>query len=156
MAIAGADLRDVLQALPAGLQEPLGEGAASLSGGEGQRLRLGRALMQTDPDLVLLDEPFRGMDRVQRERLLGEARRRWSTATLICVSHDIVETTSFDRVLVIDGGRIIEDAKPAVLLRSASRYSELLAAEEAARQGIWTSNIWRQLRIEDGHVADLG
>ena len=49
-----------------GLTSPLGEGGKLLSGGEGQRVRLGRVLLQPTPRLVLLDEPFRGLDRGQR------------------------------------------------------------------------------------------
>ena len=78
-AIDAAALRGVLQKLPSGLQTYLGEGGALLSGGEGQRVRLGRALLQTDVRLALLDEPFRGMDRNQRRQLLNDARHWWAT-----------------------------------------------------------------------------
>ncbi|MCB1719937.1 MAG: ATP-binding cassette domain-containing protein, partial [Candidatus Competibacteraceae bacterium] len=65
-AIDAAALREVLRKLPEGLQTLLGESGGLLSGGEGQRLRTGRALLQEDCRLVLLDEPFRGLDRQQR------------------------------------------------------------------------------------------
>ncbi|MFO1117208.1 MAG: ATP-binding cassette domain-containing protein [Beijerinckiaceae bacterium] len=152
--IGAADLRHVLQSLPLGLQEAVGESGAAISGGEGQRLRLGRALMQASPDLVLLDEPFRGIDRGQRRRLLGEARSLWRSSTLICVSHDIAETQDFDRVILIERGKIVEDDRPARLAASNSRYRRMLDAEAEARMSIWTNaGAWRRVRVEDGRVA---
>ncbi len=108
-ALDQADLLDVLARLPDGLQTSLGDGGGLLSGGEGQRVRFGRALHRGDIRLAILDEPFRGLDREQRQRLLGQAREYWRGATLLCITHDLSETLSFDRVLVIDGGRIVED-----------------------------------------------
>ena len=60
--IETADLRDLLETLPDGLQTPLGEGGGLVSGGEGQRVRLGRGLLRPGVRLVILDEPFRGLD----------------------------------------------------------------------------------------------
>ena len=80
-----ARLREVAARLPQGLQTLLGEGGGLLSGGEGQRVRLARALLQAAPRLVLLDEPFRGLDRGQRHALLNEARAWWQASTLLCV-----------------------------------------------------------------------
>jgi ABC-type bacteriocin/lantibiotic exporter with double-glycine peptidase domain len=153
--LKSADLRGVLQKLPEGLQTCLGEGGALLSGGEGQRVRLARALMQTGVRLALLDEPFRGLDRVQRARLLAQARGWWKDATLLCVTHDVAETLSFGRVLVIEGGRIVEDGAPAQLAASASRYRELLNAEKGVRERLWEGKHWRRIQIEDGSVAGL-
>ncbi len=152
-AIDDAQLRRVVRTLPDGQQTLLGEGGAKLSGGEGQRVRLGRSFMQEGVRLALLDEPFRGMDRGQRQELLTQARRRWRHATLLCVTHDIAETQSFDRVLVVDGGRIVEDGPPSKLVASpSSRYRELLDAEMSARDRLWAGEKWRRLHVEDGHV----
>src|SRR5690606_31491010 len=91
------DLQPVLDRLPQGLQTPLGEGGGLLSGGEGQRVRLGRAALKSAARLVLLDEPFRGLERPRRRELLARARERWRSATLLCVTHDVGDTLSFDR-----------------------------------------------------------
>jgi ATP-binding cassette subfamily B protein len=147
-----AQLRGVLQKLPDGLQTLLGEGGGLLSGGEGQRVRLARALLQPHARLVLLDEPFRGMDRTQRARFLTEARRWWKDATLLCITHDIEETRSFDRVLVIEGGRIVEDNAPAVLEATASRYRTLRDTERSVRERLWSSAQWRHLTIDQGSL----
>jgi ATP-binding cassette subfamily B protein len=149
-ALNTATLRGVLQKLPDGLQTYLGEGGGLLSGGEGQRLRLARALMQKPVQLVLLDEPFRGVDRRQRQRLLAEARHWWRQATLLCVTHDIDETQGFDRVLVIEDGRIIEDDAPSALLAGASRYRALLQAEHQVRCKLWQDPRWRRIEIAEG------
>jgi ATP-binding cassette subfamily B protein len=151
-----ASLRGVLQKLPAGLQTCLGEGGAALAGGEGQRVRLARALMQRNVRLALLDEPFRGLDRGQRERLLREARAWWRDATLLCVTHDVAETLGFDRVLVIEDGRVAEDGAPSQLARTASRYRDLLEAEASVRERVWQDPAWRRLRVREGAVEACG
>jgi ABC-type bacteriocin/lantibiotic exporter with double-glycine peptidase domain len=151
-AMAAADLRSVVQRLPDGLRTSLGEGGGLLSGGEGQRVRLARAMAQQHVRLVLLDEPFRGTDRAQRQRLLASARRHWAASTLLCATHDIADTLGFDRVLVVENGRIIEDGNPAHLARMGSRFAELLSAEETARQSLWQGRHWRNLSVEDGRV----
>jgi ATP-binding cassette subfamily B protein len=154
-AVDAADLRHVLHKLPSGLQSALGEGGAMLSGGEGQRIRLGRAFMQTGVRLALLDEPFRGMDRQQRARLMDEARYHWRDATLICITHDVGETHNFDRVIVVENGSVAEDGAPDQLMASDTRYRALLAAEHVARDKLWQGNHWDHLRIENGHVIRL-
>jgi ATP-binding cassette subfamily B protein len=149
-----AQLRRVLQQLPEGLQTWLGESGALLSGGEGQRLRLARALMQSPVRLVLLDEPFRGLDRTQRQSLLLQARHCWRQATLLCVTHDVAETLAFERVLVVQGGRIVEDGAPAALAQSDSCYRQLLDAEAQVRSQLWQGAHWRRLQVADGRLSE--
>lgn len=152
--IEAAQLRGVAGALPQGLQTLLGEGGARLSGGEGQRVRLGRALMQAAPRLVLLDEPFRGLDRSQRHALLADARRWWAATTLLCVTHDIGETLAFGRVLVVDQGRIVEDGRPRDLALADTRYRQLLAAERELRRNAWADPGWRRLQLDGGRLVE--
>lgn len=149
-----AQLRGVAARLPQGLQTLLGEGGARLSGGEGQRVRLARALMNERARLVLLDEPFRGLDRPQRHRLLAEARGWWQGRTLLCVTHDVGETLAFDRVLVVDQGRIVEDGRPAALARQSSRYRELLVAEDDLRRRLWADPAWRRVHLVEGQLHE--
>lgn len=154
-AIQSADLYDVLERLPDGLKTDLGEGGGLVSGGEGQRVRLGRAMLRPDVRLVILDEPFRGLDREKRRKLLAEARQHWQAQTLLCITHDVGETVSFPRVLVIENGEVIEDASPQALAADpASRYRALLEAEEAVRSSLWASAEWRRLVIEDGRLRE--
>jgi ABC-type bacteriocin/lantibiotic exporter with double-glycine peptidase domain len=150
--IAAARLRGVTQKLPQGLQTFLGEGGGLLSGGEGQRVRLARALLSPGTRLALLDEPFRGMDRTQRRALLAEARSWWSSVTLLCVTHDVAETMAFDRVLIVEDGRIIEDGAPSALAATASRYRDLIDAEAELNATMWKGDFWRRLTLEGGRL----
>jgi ATP-binding cassette subfamily B protein len=150
-----ANLYDLLQHLPDGLQTVLGEGGGLVSGGQGQRVRLGRGLLRAQVRLVILDEPFRGLDRPQRQELLAKARQHWRNATLLFISHDVGDTQDFDRVLVVEQGQVVEDATPAALAAQAdSRYRHLLDAETAVRQGLWQSATWRRLWLKDGALSE--
>jgi ATP-binding cassette subfamily B protein len=153
--IEAADLRDVLEKLPEGLQTVMGEGGALVSGGEGQRVRLGRALLRRDAALVLLDEPFRGLDRDKRKVLLNRVRRAFAGATILCVTHDVSHTLDFGRVLVVEGGRVVEDGDPrALACDMASRYQAMLTSEQFVLESLWSSPAWRRFRVEEGVVVE--
>ncbi len=151
-----ANLYEILEKLPDGWQTSLGEGGGLVSGGEGQRVRLGRALLRPNVRLAILDEPFRGLDRQQRQQLLANARQHWQTATLLCITHDVTETQDFDRVLVLEGGRIVEDGAPqALAAQLGSRYRAMLAADTLIRQETWTGADWRQLWLDGGQLREV-
>jgi len=150
-----AELVPLLERLPEGLQTPLGEGGSLVSGGEGQRVRLGRALQRAGARLVILDEPFRGLDRERRSALLQRARALWRDATLICVTHDISETLEFPRVLVVKSGAVVEDAAPRELLeREDSTYRALFDMEASTRETLWGSEHWRKLYLSGGQLQE--
>jgi ATP-binding cassette subfamily B protein len=152
--LTDADLIDLLHRSDEGLQTPLGESGGLLSGGEGQRVRLGRAHQNNERSLVILDEAFRGLDRPTRGRLLQVARRKWRDATLICVTHDLRETLDFPRVVVLDQGRIVQMGPPAELLaQEGSLYGRFVAAEDAARNELWSDPRWRHLRLAEGRLV---
>lgn len=154
-ALRDADLRGVLERLPDGLQTSLGEGGARVSGGEGQRVRVGRGLLREAPRLVVLDEPLRGLDRGRRASMLEALRARWRSATLLCVTHDVRETLGFARVLVVDRGRVVEDGDPTQLAaREGSRYRALLDAEDRLRAERWGDPAWRRWRMVEGVLAE--
>ena len=151
--LKSAELHELLKKLPAGLQTNLGESGGLVSGGEGQRVRLGRAMHKRGIRLAILDEPFRGLDRQQRRDLMGRVRQHWRDATLLCVTHDVGETLSFPRVLVVDSGRIVEDGSPEDLVRQPdSTYRKLLLAEEEVREGLWSNHNWQHLHLRDGQL----
>jgi ABC-type bacteriocin/lantibiotic exporter with double-glycine peptidase domain len=153
--IKQADLLQVLENLSDGIKTSLGEGGGLVSGGEGQRVRLARAMLRPNIRLVILDEPFRGLDREKRRLLLARARQYWSQATLLFISHDVSDTQTFSRVLVIENGQLIEDDHPETLMQQAdSRYRHLLDSEQAVRQGLWESAEWRHLWLEKGQLLE--
>ena len=153
--VSASDLRPLVGRMPEGMRTSLGEGGARVSGGEGQRVRLGRALVRERPRLVILDEPFRGLDRTQRAELMRRARELWRGCTLLCITHDVGETMGFERVLVVEAGRLVEDGAPGELAaRPDSRFRALLEAETEVRTTLWSAASWRRLRVVDGRVVE--
>jgi ATP-binding cassette subfamily B protein len=153
--VRDADLFNVLTTLPNGLQTLLGENGRLVSGGEGQRVRLGRVLFRAGVRLAILDEPFRALDRPSRRKLLAQTRQHWKDATLILISHDVADVQNFERVLVMEHGHIVEDGTPSKLAaQPGSRYRALLEAEQLAQQTLWGSTTWRRLWLDDGLLSD--
>lgn len=154
-ALRSALLLELVSQLPQSLQTPLGEAGSRLSGGEAQRLRFARALLRSEARLALLDEPFRGLGADQRRHLLAAARACWSEATLLCVTHSPAEAAGFDRLLVLEDGRLVEDGPPATLAaRRGSRYRAMLDAEARAAGALLAPG-WRRLVLADGQLREV-
>ncbi|MCB1682911.1 MAG: cysteine peptidase family C39 domain-containing protein [Pseudomonadales bacterium] len=155
-AISGSEVIDDLEKMPDGLATIAGENGSRLSGGEGQRLRIARGLVHDAPRLVLMDEPFIGMDSMQRVRMKKRILDRWPSSTMIFVSHNIRETLEFDRVLVFGAGRILEDGNPRVLGEDAdSVFANILASEQRLHHHLTTSETWTRRRFENGKLLTL-
>ena len=155
--LEAADLSRILERAPDGLQTPIGEGGALVSGGEGQRIRIGRALGRSGVRLAILDEPARGLGREERRHMLSSLRAHFSSATLLCVTHDVRDTLDFDRILVIERGRILEEGVPRTLqAQPGSRYRALLDEEGAVRRDLWANAPWRRLRLHGGKISTGG
>lgn len=154
-AIDDANLSSVIQGLPGGLQNFLGEGGSLVSGGEGQRVRMARAYGKPGVRLAILDEPARGLDRAMRDEFATRAREVWRGATLLCITHDVASTRAFPRVLVIEDGRLKEDGVPAELYaRPSSRYRALCDREEQVRDLLWNAATWRRTRMDTGQLSE--
>ena len=114
-------------------------------------------MLRAEARLVILDEPFRGLDRQQRRQLMARARSVWQHATLLCITHDVSETQAFARVLVVDGGQIVEDGSPSALAtRPESHYRALLEMEASVRQELWSSSAWRRFALQGGLLHENG
>ena len=118
-------------------------------------MRLARALDRAGVRLAVLDEPLRGLDRGQRHRLLATARERWRGATLLCATHDVGEALSFDRILVLEDGRVVADGSPDALLTAPDApLRAMLEAESALRDELDAGRGWRRLRVQDGRLRE--
>ena len=112
-------------------------------------------MLRPEARLVILDEPFRGLDRQQRKELLARARKLWQKSTLLCITHDLSETQTFGQVLIVERGRIVENGTPRALMkRQHGRYQAMLKAEKALQKRIWSSESWRRFKLEAGKLID--
>ena len=125
---------DVLTSLPSGLETQLGktfEGGAELSGGQWQKLALGRAMMRTEPLLLILDEPTASLDAETEHALFegytaaAEASAEKSGAITILVSHRFSTVRMADLIVVIDGGRVVEYGRHQQLIQDQGLYADL-------------------------------
>lgn len=120
-ALAAARLDDEIRALPQGLDTPVGEGGAGLSGGQAQRLSLARALVSGRP-LLLLDEPTSQVDLDSESRLLESIATLGRDRTVIMITHRTTSLAGMDRT--------IEVTSPAPLAPSAVESSEHTTGKE--------------------------
>lgn len=118
-------LGDWLASQPAGLDSYPDEGGSSLSGGQLRRFGVARALLYEAP-VVVLDEPTEWLDEASASRVLAEIRRRCRGRTLLLATHRLRQLDRFDRIAVLDAGRVLEFDTPQALLADArSRYAAL-------------------------------
>ncbi|MEJ1962695.1 MAG: ATP-binding cassette domain-containing protein [Gammaproteobacteria bacterium] len=153
--IEQSSLLPLIERSPDGLQTALGESGSLVAGGEGQRVRAARALARSDARLAILDEAGRGLERDARRALLRSARKQFSRATMLFVTHDVSDTLDLDRVVVLEAGRISEQGAPRLLRESAdSRYRMLLRQEEETQRSAWGNRAWRRVRLERGVLQE--
>jgi ATP-binding cassette subfamily B protein len=119
-----ANAEEFLRALPQGLETFMGEGGARLSGGQRQRIAIARALLRDAP-LLLLDEATSALD-AESERLVQDALDRlMADRTTIVIAHRLATVRAADRIVVMDGGRIVEEGTHATLTARGGLYARL-------------------------------
>jgi subfamily B ATP-binding cassette protein MsbA len=124
-AIARAGLAGWLDALPRGLDTNVGERGARLSGGQRQRLALARALVRR-PALLLLDEPTSQLD-AENEAIVREVLVSLGPeTTVVVVAHRLSTVRDADRIVLLEGGRIVEQGTHATLLARGGGYAALV------------------------------
>lgn len=104
-----------------GLNAWLGEGGRQLSGGELRRLAIARALLHDAP-LMLLDEPTEGLDATTESQILDLLAEVMREKTVLMVTHRLRGLARFNRIIVMDNGKIIEQGSHAELLAEQGRY----------------------------------
>lgn len=122
--LRAVNLGGVLDRDPAGLDAAVGDDGIMLSGGERQRLAIARALLAAPP-ILLLDESTSSLDGVN-ERLMREAIDAVATGrTLVVIAHRLSTVIDSDRIVVLDGGRVIGEGTHSELVESVPLYREL-------------------------------
>ncbi len=127
-----ANAEEFLRALPEGLDTFMGEGGARLSGGQRQRIAIARALLRDAP-LLLLDEATSALD-AESERLVQDALDRlMEHRTTIVIAHRLATVRAADRIVVMDGGRIVEEGTHRTLgARGDSTRASLACSSKIA------------------------
>ncbi|HEB86412.1 MAG TPA: ABC transporter ATP-binding protein [Gammaproteobacteria bacterium] len=130
-ALETAQLRDVVLAMPRGLNTIVGRQGVRLSGGQRQRLAMARMLL-SKPGVVILDEATSALDTATEARLHAAMRDFLQTRTTLIIAHRLSAVKQADRVYVFEDGHIIEEGVHEDLIRSNGLYSRLYGQQEEA------------------------
>ncbi|WP_190819400.1 ABC transporter ATP-binding protein [Saccharopolyspora pogona] len=128
-----ADADEFIRKLPESYDTVLSERGALFSGGQRRRIAIARAVLRRAPVLVL-DEPTNGLDVASTRRVLEPLRRLARTRTTILISHDLDLAAEADRIVVVYGGRVVEQGPHRELLARGGLYAELRGRKPAVRE----------------------
>ncbi|MES1926190.1 thiol reductant ABC exporter subunit CydD [Salinisphaera sp. T31B1] len=128
-ALERAQARDFVAALPQGLDTPIGERGQRLSGGQAQRLAIARAFVR-DARFVVVDEISAHLDADNERRLITALATLARGRTMVLIAHRLASVVHADRIVVMDGGRIVEQGRHAQLLARGGVYARLAAGAE--------------------------
>jgi ATP-binding cassette subfamily B protein len=119
---------EFIEQMPQGFATTVGDRGVKLSTGQRQRLAIARAMLKDAP-ILLLDEATSALDNdseeAVREALVGLMHER----TVIAIAHRLSTLRDFDRILVLDKGKIVQDGAPTMLVRRPGPYRDLVARE---------------------------
>ncbi|MFI6033331.1 ABC transporter ATP-binding protein [Streptomyces sp. NPDC051315] len=133
-AAAAARLDEVVERLPGGWGTHVGEGGALLSGGERQRVSIARALLKDAP-VVLLDEVTSALDPVNEAAVHEGIERLMAGRTVVMVAHRMRTVRRADRIVFLDGGRVVEEGTHEELLRRGGRYADFWSISRTPVRG---------------------
>ncbi|MES9906527.1 MAG: lipid A export permease/ATP-binding protein MsbA [Sedimenticola sp.] len=123
-AAKAANAYEFIQQMPEGMSTPIGDNGIRLSGGQRQRLAIARALLKDAP-ILILDEATSALD-TESEQLIQEAMERLSRGrTTFTIAHRLSTIEQADRIIVLDGGTIVESGSHQELLAINGLYSKL-------------------------------
>jgi ATP-binding cassette subfamily B protein len=127
--LAGA--HDFITELPAGYRTEIGERGFSLSGGQRQRIAIARAIL-ADPRVLILDDATSSVDPTKEHEIRDALTEVMRDRTTIVIAHRPATIALADRVVLLEGGRIVESGTHAELLQTSPAYRDVLAAAMAA------------------------
>jgi ATP-binding cassette subfamily B protein len=119
---------DFIEALPEGMETIVGDRGIKVSGGQRQRIAIARAFLKDAP-ILLLDEATAALDSESEEAIREALSRLMRGRTVVAIAHRLATLRSFDRVVMLQGGRIIDDGPPDILMQGKGPYRELVARE---------------------------
>ena len=130
-AARAAGLDDFIATLPEGYDTTVGERGAAFSAGERQRVAVARALL-ADPAVLVLDEATAALDPRSEQRVIDGYEMVMRGRTTILITHRAALARHADRVVVLDGARIVEEGPPARLATGGGLFAELFAGDGAS------------------------
>ena len=129
-ALDGARIADLVRSLPEGLDTVVGDRGYRMSGGEKQRLAIARVLLKA-PGIVILDEATAHLDSESEVAVQHALDTALAGRTSLVIAHRLSTIRSADRILVVDGGRIVESGTHEELLALGKRYADLYRTQFA-------------------------
>ncbi|MGH9069247.1 MAG: ABC transporter ATP-binding protein [Acidimicrobiales bacterium] len=133
-ALRAAQVLSLVQSLPDGLDTMVGDRGYRLSGGEKQRLAIARLLLKA-PDVVVLDEATAHLDSESEAAVQEALRVALVGRTSLVIAHRLSTVREADRILVVDGGRIVEQGSHHQLLAAGGLYAELYRMQFEGQAG---------------------
>jgi ATP-binding cassette, subfamily C, bacterial CydD len=130
-----AGVLEFAERLPKGLDTPVGERGVGLSQGQAQRVALGRVLLKNAP-LLVLDEPFAGLDADTEQRLLSALESFAAGRSILTVTHRLTDIRSADHILVLDEGRILESGRLEELKNAGGPFQKLAGSRLRRSAGL--------------------
>ncbi|HGN7813042.1 TPA: ABC transporter ATP-binding protein [Streptococcus pyogenes] len=126
-----ARCHEFIEALPEGYNTVIGEGGASLSGGEKQRISIARAMLK-DADIIIFDEATANIDPENEDKLKEAIESLTKNKTVIMIAHRLKTIRNADQILVLKDGEIVERGNHEELIKNNGLYSDLINAKSKA------------------------
>ena len=130
-AAKAARCHDFIMALPDGYDTVIGEGGATISGGERQRLSIARAMLKDAP-IVILDEATANVDPENEAELQAAIEALTGGKTIIMIAHRLKTVRHANQILVVDHGRIVQHGTHDQLIRQKGIYADFILNRKAA------------------------